>query len=208
MGNEIIFDVLVDYEEVVSMFIAFYVTIALFILIALFFVVRVVMSTYLEFRGARVVTCPETKAAAGVEVDARHAAITALINEEPELRLTECSRWPEREDCGQECVKQIEAAPMECLVLTKLTEWYQEKSCIRCGKAFGELNWFDHKPVVMSPDHKLVEWREIRAEHIPQVLSTHEPVCWDCYIAEAFRGEHPDLVVDRPWKDEESHRHV
>jgi hypothetical protein len=30
-------------------------------------------------------------------------------------------------------------------------------------------------------------------------LQTHLPVCWDCYIAQTFRLEHPDMVVFRPW---------
>ncbi len=189
------------------MLIAIYLVIAIFALIALFFVVRAGVSTYLEFRGARVITCPETKAPAGVEVDARHAAMTALLDD-PELRLKDCSRWPEREDCGQECVKQIEVAPMECLVRTMLTRWYEGKSCIRCGKAFGEINWLDHKPALLSPAHIILAWSEIRAENVPHALSTHEPVCWDCYVAETFRHEHPEMVVDRPWKDDRPHRHL
>jgi hypothetical protein len=27
---------------------------------------------------------------------------------QPHLRLSECSRWPERQGCGQECLSQIE----------------------------------------------------------------------------------------------------
>lgn len=189
------------------MFTAIYLTVGIFALIALFFVLRAVVSAYLEFRGARIITCPETKAPAGVEVDARHAAITALFDE-PELRLKDCSRWPARAGCGQECVKQIEAAPTECLVRTMLTRWYEEKTCILCGKAFGKINWLDHKPALMSPDHTILEWREIPAVNLPSVLSTYEPVCWDCNVAETFRSEHPDMVVDRPWRNEGSHRHV
>lgn len=189
------------------MFTAIYLTVGIFALIALFFVVRAAVSAYLEARGARVITCPETKAPAGVEVDARHAVMSAIFDE-PELRLKDCSRWPERAGCGQECVRQIEAAPMECLVRTKLARWYAERACLLCGKAFGEINWLDHKPALMSPNHTLIGWSEIRAEDIPHALATHEPVCWDCYIAETFRLEHPDMVVDRPWKNGESHRRV
>jgi hypothetical protein len=34
------------------------------------------------------------------------------------------------------------------------------------------------------------------------VLETHRPVCWNCYIAQFFRHEHPDLVVYRPWQND------
>jgi hypothetical protein len=33
------------------------------------------------------------------------------------------------------------------------------------------------------------------------VLQTHLPVCWDCYIAQTFRRDHPDMVVYRPWRN-------
>jgi hypothetical protein len=36
------------------------------------------------------------------------------------------------------------------------------------------------------------------------VLETHFPVCWDCYIAQQFRRDHPDLVVFRPWQNDTS----
>ena len=189
------------------MFIAIYLTVSIFALIALFFVVRAAVSAYLDFRGARVITCPETKAPAGVEVDARQAAFSAIFDES-ELRLKDCSRWPARAGCGQECVQQIEAAPMECLVRTMLARWYEEKFCILCGKVFGEINWLDHKPALMSPEHTVLEWCDIPAANITSVLATHEPVCWDCDIAETFRREHPEMVVDRPYRNEGLHRHV
>jgi len=64
--------------------------------------------------------------AAGVVVDARHAAATAL-GKSPELRLSSCSRWPERAGCGQECLSQIEASPVECLVRNILTSGMRAK---------------------------------------------------------------------------------
>src|SRR5579862_2590597 len=84
--------------------------------------------TYARFRGARVVTCPETRAAAGVAIDAWHAAATAL-HRHPDLRLESCSRWPERGGCGQECISQIEGAPEDCLLWNLLAAWYFSKKC-------------------------------------------------------------------------------
>jgi len=43
-------------------------------------------------------------------VDEGHAAATTALGD-PELRLKGCSHWPEREQCGQECLSQIESAP-------------------------------------------------------------------------------------------------
>ncbi len=154
---------------------------------------------YLRFRSTRLVTCPETKEPAGVRLDARHAAVTAALGD-PDLRLKECTRWPERRNCGQECLKQIEAAPEDCLVRNILTKWYQGKPCVYCGKPLGEINWLEHRPALMSPERNTVEWRQLRPETIPRVLATHLPVCWNCHIAETFRRQHPELVVDRDWK--------
>ena len=64
-------------------------------------------NVWLKYRGQRVITCPETKRPAGVVVDAAHAAAT-VFGKAPELRLSECSRWPERAGCGQECLSEIQ----------------------------------------------------------------------------------------------------
>jgi hypothetical protein len=87
-----------------------------------------------------------------------------------------------------------------------LTHWYQGKKCVYCGKAFGEINWFDHKPALVSPERLTVEWTEVPPEQIPKVLTNHKPVCWNCHIIESFRHDYPELVVDRPPSPGESHR--
>jgi hypothetical protein len=162
-------------------------------------------SVYFKFRGSRVVTCPKTAEAAGVEVNAKRAAISGAVGI-PALQLNSCSRWPENQDCGQDCVAQIEASPEGCLVRTILTSWYEGKSCVYCGTLLGKIDWLKHKPALMSPDHITFEWKEIGAERVSEVLATHMPVCWSCHVTATFRRRYPDLVVDRPWKPGESHR--
>ena len=71
-------------------------------------------SVWLRFRGTRVITCPENTRPAGVHVDERHAAASPRRGT-PTLRLSACSRWPERQGCGQACLAQIEAWPEGCL---------------------------------------------------------------------------------------------
>ena len=70
---------------------------------------------YLKWRGERIITCPENQRPAGVLVNTRHVLLMTLEGKS-DLRLKSCSRWPERKDCGQECLRQIEAAPEDCLV--------------------------------------------------------------------------------------------
>jgi hypothetical protein len=79
-----------------------------------------------------------------------------------------------------------------------LERWYDGRTCVYCRKAFGPIHWHDHKPALRSSDGRLLEWRDIPAETLPEVLLTHEAVCWNCLIAEGFRVRFPELVVDRP----------
>ena len=157
---------------------------------------RAAVPAFLSYRGTRVVKCPENGNVAAVAVDARHAAATAF-RRRPDLRLAACSRWPEKEACGQECLRQIEAAPEDCLVRTMLIRWYARKKCVYCGKAFSMIHWHDHKPVLLGVDGRTVEWSQVSPERVPEALAHDRPVCWNCHIAETFRREHPDLVVDR-----------
>ncbi len=151
---------------------------------------------YLAFRGNRLVSCPENHRPAAVRVAAGKAALEAMVGNQ-QLRLSACSRWPEREVCGQECLAQIEEAPKACLVWTIVNRWYQGQQCAYCHKPFADIHWHDHPPALLNKDHKTVQWNEIPAENLQDVLGTHRPVCWSCHVAETFRRQHPELVVDR-----------
>ena len=58
-----------------------------------------------HYSAPRAVTCPETHQQVGVTIDARHAAATGLYGT-PDFRLSDCTRWPERAECGQECLPE------------------------------------------------------------------------------------------------------
>jgi hypothetical protein len=161
---------------------------------------------WLRMRGTRLVTCPETHAPAGVEVDLRHLAATAAAGF-PELRLRDCSRWPEKKRCGQICLSEIEEAPHDCLVREVLRKWFEGRSCTLCGHAIGPVHWHDHKPAFKAPDDRIWEWHDIPAERLPLFLAQARAVCWNCMIAEGFRHDHPDLVVERPRLHRPAHHH-
>ena len=154
------------------------------------------VQAYFMYRGKRLITCPETLTNEAVDVAARKAATWAFVGEST-LRLDQCSRWPERQDCGQACLLQVRLAPQDCLLRNILIDWYADKHCVSCGRQFGEIHLYDHKPALLSPDGKTFEWREIPAERVNDVLATHAPVCWDCHILQTFCREHPDMSVDR-----------
>jgi hypothetical protein len=155
------------------------------------------LRTYFKFRGKRIISCPENHQPAAVRVAAGKAAVEAILHA-PHLHLSECSRWPEKKGCGQECLAQIQEAPEACLVSTIVNQWYAEKSCVYCHKPFGEIHWHDHPPALVDEERKTVQWNEVPLENLQQTMATHWPVCWNCHIAETFRRQHPELVVDRP----------
>ena len=168
---------------------------------ALFFAIRWLVRSSSRYRGPKIVTCPETKKPAIVEVDSLHASLTSTVGL-PDIRLKDCSRWPINEQCGQECLVDLDVAPDRCLVSGVLMRWYRDKKCVYCGKAFPEIHWVDHRPGLLSADGNLLSWNAVNLAQLGNVLKTHFPVCWDCYIAQEFRVNHPDLVVFRPRQNE------
>jgi hypothetical protein len=77
--------------------------------IAIVFVLApVAAGTYAWLRAPRRLRCPELDRDAAVAVDAAHAARTSLFGL-AQVRVTRCSRWPERRGCGQGCLAALPA---------------------------------------------------------------------------------------------------
>jgi hypothetical protein len=70
-----------------------------------------VLPAWRGYRGKRTVTCPETRVPATVEVDAARVAASAWSGV-PDVRLKDCSRWPKKADCGQDCLAEVERDAM------------------------------------------------------------------------------------------------
>ncbi len=188
------------------MTLALIIALAVVLLAVGLFVFRAIpgLRAYFNFRGERLITCPETQKTEAVTVAAGEAAVGAFLTE-PTLRLKECSRWPERQDCGQECLQQIEANPESCLIWNIVEKWYEGKSCVFCHKPIGPLHHLDHVPALLGPDHVTVEWNRISPQKLLEVFESHQPVCWNCHVAENFRRTHPELVTDRAYEPKRIH---
>lgn len=154
------------------------------------------VQTYFTYRGKRLITCPETLTKEAVDVAAGKAAAEIFVGGSS-LRLDQCSRWPERRDCGQECLQQIVADPDNCLIWNIVSNWYEGQRCVYCHKRFGPLHHLDHVPALLGPDRKTAEWDEFQPEQLPKLFSTHWPVCWGCHVTQTFRREYPERVVYR-----------
>lgn len=86
-----------------------WITLAAIAALGLVYVIApIVAGVFVRFRGKRDVRCPETGLFAELEIDARHAALTAVPGP-PEVRVANCSLWPEREHCDQRCVAHAAA---------------------------------------------------------------------------------------------------
>jgi len=168
------------------------------VVVGIVFAVRAFLRTYLNYHGTRIVTCPETEKLVAIDVDAPHAAVSRLFGT-PDLRLEDCSRWPERQNCPQDCILQIDLSPIGCSLRAMLNGWYKGKQCAFCHRTFEEIHWIE-KPALLSPSGAIVEWNAILPEAIPEAFATYKPVCAQCKIVETFRTDHPELVTDRPWK--------
>jgi len=159
---------------------------------------------FTRWRGRRLITCPETNEPQAVRVDAAHAALTAF-GSSPELRLSSCSRWPERQDCGQECLDQIESSPDGCLVKSLVTAWYEGKDCAFCQKPIPMTGWASHAPALIRPDGATILWKDLRPEQLPEVFKTHRAACWNCHVVESVVRKRPDVVTVRPSRDQLIH---
>ena len=174
-----------------------YIIVAALLAVASYFGVRYFVRATRKFGGSQVIICPETGRQAMVEVDTSRAVLTSLVGQ-TDIRLESCWRWPLKADCGQECLLQLDVAPHDCLVRSVLTKWYRGKKCAFCQRSFGEIDLTDHKPALFTPEGITVEWADVPMSAVNEAMTTYQPVCWNCHIAQTFYHVHPDLVVERP----------
>jgi len=142
------------------------------------------LQNYYKNRGRQSVTCPETRQPADVEVDRKFAFWTAWRGQE-HSRLESCSRWPEKGDCGQECLAQLDPSPEN--VERLLSKWYEGKSCAICARALTPSDWRRSRLAVLNQNQKLFELREMTLERLQSALEEMRPLCWTCHQEERAR---------------------
>ena len=170
----------------------------LFATILLLATAYVVSATWVSRRARqlRVVHCPATGSGAALHLRPGRSAWSLGVS--PPTRVTQCSLWPERRLCAQSCLAEIHESPEHCAFQKILARWYCGKRCAFCARDIPPVCWGEIRPSLLSPDRRVVAWIDIHPPAVYDVLSTHRPVCASCGVAEAFREQHPDLVVERP----------
>jgi hypothetical protein len=66
----------------------------------------VMLDAFMRYRKIRSVTCPEEKRGAFMNIDAKGAALSAAKGK-TQLRVFDCSLWPEKKNCAQRCLAQV-----------------------------------------------------------------------------------------------------
>jgi hypothetical protein len=145
--------------------------------------------------GNRIVTCPESGTAAAVRFETAHAAMTAFVHHDAELRLAHCSRWTTRGPCDQPCIAQAQAA--DCEAAHIVARWADGKRCVWCRKPVVDAPRLGHHIALLSQEGVTSEWPTVPPETLIDALGSRSPVCWDCHVTETFRRMYPDLVTDR-----------
>lgn len=180
-----------------------YVTFAIFPIILFFLTsvlvvgapVAMALQDYYKNRGRNSVTCPESGQTADVEVDNRFAFQTSLRGQQ-HSRLQSCSRWPEKGECAQDCLAQLDPSPENLERL--LSKWADGKVCAICTCAITPYDWRQSRLAVLNQRHELFELRDIPAGDLQSVLEETSPLCWTCHVKErqrqavphyAFKGE-------------------
>ena len=77
---------------------------AIIALAAVYVLVPVAADTFRRFRTRKSLTCPVAGQEAEVGIDAGGAALTSVFGRAL-LRVKNCSLWPQRKGCGQDCVR-------------------------------------------------------------------------------------------------------
>jgi hypothetical protein len=150
------------------------------------------LQNYFRNRGRLAAVCPESHAPVNIEVDNNYAFWTALRGVE-HSRLKSCTRWPEKGDCGQECLAQVEPSPenVEKLML----KWYKGKTCAICARAITPPDWRRSRLAWLDEQHKLIELRQVNLSQLQTALATMRPLCWTCHREERERQAVPARIL-------------
>jgi len=154
--------------------------------------VVVSLQNYYQNRGRQPVICPDSGQPVDVEVDNKFAFWSALRGQE-HSRLESCTRWPEKADCGQECLAQIEPSPEN--VERLLTKWYEGKSCAICTRALSPSDWRRSRLAVLNEQQKIFELRDMYLDELQATLQNMRPLCWNCHQEERARQATPARIL-------------
>ncbi len=140
------------------------------------------LGRYFKNRSRRQVICPGDYQLAEVEVDPQFAVQASIQGRGDEARLQNCNHWPERSECGQECLAQVEATPYNLELLFK--KWFKGKRCIICSRTLTPSDWRFGRMGFLNDEFKLMELRQIDLTELGSIEEPKRPLCWSCHQQE------------------------
>ncbi len=78
-----------------------------------------------------------------------------------------------------------------------IRKWVRDRACASCGGALDTSERSGRHVALQTMEGFIRPWTNLAPDDVPLALITDVPVCWNCYVADRFRREHPDLVTDR-----------
>ena len=78
-----------------------------------------------------------------------------------------------------------------------LAQWYRGKVCGSCGRELGEVDWASARPGLLTSGGNSLEWQQVSADKLFEVLESSLPLCFACHMANRLVHEHADLAIDR-----------
>ena len=150
------------------------------------------LQSYFQNRGRQSAICPENGEPVDIEVDRKYAFWTALRGQE-HSRLQSCTRWPEKGDCGQECLAQVDPAPenVERLMLAGTRARCAPSAPARLRRPIGGAAVWHGS----TSNSKLVELRQVNLRQLQSALEEMRPLCWTCHQEERVRQAVPPRVL-------------
>lgn len=139
------------------------------------------LKTHQYFPHKARVVCPETRSSAAIQLDSAHAVKSFFRNVE-ELRVKDCARWPERADCPQDCLLQIDPKPV--ILEHTLAKFYEGKTCARCNTVLTRDDWKNGGYAMLNEAGKYVPAAHIPLNRMPMALDGYRPLCRVCHQAE------------------------
>jgi hypothetical protein len=129
----------------------------------------------------RTLICPETRQPAAVRL-AIGERIRSLLAGRERLRVRTCSRWPERQGCGEECLLQVDLQPQ--LLERELRAWCEGRDCALCGHPLVANDWRQGRFSGVDGKGRFVPAAEMPLQELPLALENYRPVCWNCHCAQ------------------------
>jgi len=171
--------------------------IGLILLAVLLVYLVIAVRTWSRVRGTRLVVCPETQRPVAVRIDVG-LAMASAVWEAADLRVTSCSRWPDRQDCDQPCVHEIETHPKDTQPRAIAARFFSSQRCAICSRPIDPFSRMTLQPGFMDPATRHVKtWADLPPEDLPRAIAGWRPLCSNCTQAESCRQTSVTRVTDR-----------